>query len=76
MKILELIVVQLGSENITVFWILLHGCFEHVEIEDLFGPNIISYIIVDVSNIGEVGIFLLFSPFFIEGFSKLYKSFL
>lgn len=76
MEILELIVVQLGSENITVFGILLHGSFEHVKVEDLFCPNIVSDIIVDISEISKVGMLLLFIPFFIEGFSKLYKSFL
>ena len=76
MKILELIVVQLCSENITVFWILLHGSFEHVKVEDLFGPNIVSDIIVDISKVGKVGILLLLCPFFIKGLCKLYKSFL
>lgn len=76
MKILELIIVQLCSENVTVFGILLHSSFEHVKVENLFGPNIISDIIVNISKVGKVGMLLLLSPFFIEGFSKLYKSFL
>ena len=76
MKILELVIVQLSSENVAVFRILLHSSFKHVEIENLLCPNIVPDIVVYISYVGKIGSFLLLSPFFIEGLGKFDESFL
>ena len=45
-----------------------------VEIDDLLGPDVLFDIVVNVSEVSDIGEFLLFSPLFVYGLSEFLES--
>lgn len=76
MQVLQLCIVKLCPQYISVFRIQFHGSLEHVEINNLFRPNIILNVIIDVSEVGHIGYSLLFSPFLVDSLCQFLESFL
>lgn len=55
---------------------MFHCSFEEVKIEDLFGPDIVSDVVVNICEVSNVGVSLFLSPFFIDSFAQLFEGFL
>ncbi len=76
MQVLQLCIVKFCSQYICVFRIQFHCSLKYVEINNLFRPNIILNIIINVSEVGDIGNSLLLSPFLVNSLCQLHESFL
>ena len=76
MEILELRVVNLGANNICMLGILSHGLVKKIEVKNMFSPDIVSDIIVNISQVSDICYSLVFCPFLIDSFCKLPESLL
>ena len=66
MEIIQLYVIELFAYGISELRIVSHGSFKHVEIDNSSAPYVIFDIIIDVGYVSDIGLSLLFGPFFID----------
>lgn len=76
MKVLKLIIVEFSAERIGELRILIHRGFEHPEVHNVFGPDVVSYVVVYIGQVCHIGDSLFFSPLFVDGLSQFHEGFL